>query len=288
MAKASTSTKPKHDLHQEVTNSIIAALSDGQLPWLRPGAGFPTNRTTGKAYHGLNVILLWLRANQMGFATDRWMTFNQGKALGAQVRKGEKGVHCIKYTIIEKKEKDATGKDAIRRIPYLSSFVVFNECQFDDLPELKAQDLAAAEADLVHDLMQTGAAVRVDSRIRYDEASDIIQIPTSDAFETPEMYAATLGHLFIHWTGATSRLKREVAAKPGLNAHAFEEMVAEMGAAFLCAEYGIPSIAHHAEMVKDWLEVLEADKTSIFKAASLAGKAVDFIHEQRQAKAAAA
>ena len=286
---AKTATKPKNDLHQEVTNSIIAALKDGQLPWLRPGSGFPTNRTTGKAYHGLNVILLWLRANQMGFATDRWMTFNQGKALGAQVRKGEKGVHCIKYTIIEKKEKDAvTGKESVRRIPYLSSFVVFNECQFDDLPELKAEEQSSSEADLVNDLMQTGASVRVDSRVRYDEASDTITLPTSEAFETPELYAATLGHLFIHWTGASSRLKREVSAKPGLNAHAFEEMVAEIGAAFLCADYGIPSLAHHTEMVRDWLEVLEADKTAVFKAASLAGKAVDYLHEQRQSKAAAA
>lgn len=285
MAKAAT--KSKHDLHKEVTDSIVAALKDGHVTWLRPGSRFPTNYTTDKPYHGLNVILLWLRANQMGFATDRWMTFNQGKALGAQVRKGEKGVHCIKYTIIEKKEKDAaTGKESVRRIPFLSSFVVFNEAQFDDLPEKKAETLMEAETNLVQDLMQTGAMVRADSKIRYDVASDTILIPTSDAFETEEMYAATLGHLFIHWTGADHRLKRDVAAKPGLNAHAFEEMVAEMGAAFLCADYGIPSLAHHAEMVADWLEVLEADKTAIFKAASLAGKAVEFIHEQRQAKAA--
>lgn len=279
MAKATTKAV-KHDLQQEVTNAIIAALQTGTVPWIRPGAGFPTNRTTGAAYHGLNVILLWLRATQMGYPTDRWMTFNQGKAIGAMVRKGEKGVHCIKYSVIEKEEKDpATGKVEVRRIPFLNSFVVFNEAQFDDLPELKDTAAMPARVGLVHDLMQVGANVRVDSRIRYDEATDTVFIPTSDAFETEDMFAATLSHLMVHWTGASSRLKRDVSAKPGLNAHAFEEMVAEIGAAFLCASYGVPSLEHHTDMVKDWLEVLEADKSAVFKAASMAGKAVEYLHE---------
>lgn len=285
MAKASSSTRP--DLHQEVTSSIIAALKDGNIPWIRPGKTFPTNRVTGNPYHGLNVILLWLRANAMNYATDRWLTFKQGEALGAHVRKGEHGVKCIKYNLFEKKEKDpVTGVTEIKKIPVLMSFTVFNEAQFDDLPEAKADEVLA-RGNLIADLLETKATIREDSRIRYDEPSDVISLPGASAFETEDMYAATLAHLTIHWTGASSRLKRDVTAKPGLNAHAFEEMVAEMGAAFLCAAYGVPSLAHHVDMVRDWLEVLESDKTAVFKAAKLANKAVEFIHEQRAVRAEA-
>lgn len=285
MAKATSSTRA--DLHQEVTSSIIAALKDGNIPWIRPGKSFPTNRVTGNPYHGLNVILLWLRANAMNYPTDRWLTFKQGEALGAHVRKGERGVKCIKYNLFEKKEKDpVTGVTEVKKIPVLMSFTVFNEAQFEELPE-SAVTVEQARGNLIADLLATGMTVRTDSRIRYDELTDVVSLPEVSAFETEDMYAATLAHLTIHWTGNSARLKRDVTAKPGLNAHAFEEMVAEMGAAFLCAAYGVPSLAHHVDMVRDWLEVLESDKTAVFKAAKHANKAVEFIHEQRVAPAIA-
>lgn len=278
-AKAPRSPVAKVDIHREVTDSIIRALKGGTIPWCREGASIPVNLTTGKAYHGLNVFLLWMRASEMGYASDRWLTFKQGEALKAHVRKGEKGVRCIKYTIFEKTENDAAGRETIKRIPMLSSFTVFHESQFDDMPEMPM--VVAAPASLAGALMEVGAHIEVDSNIRYDLAKDCIRMPTSDAFEDEMLYAATLAHQYIHWTGAAGRMERDLSGAVGTPEHAVEEMVAEMGAAFLCAEYGVPTLTYHAEMVEAWLEVLEADKGAVFKAASKASKAVEYLHAQR-------
>jgi len=282
----------KQDVYSRVTDKIIAALEQGTRPWMRPwdapalNLGMPT-RSTGEAYRGVNVLLLWAEAAEKGYIRNQWMTFKQAEALGAHVRKGEKGsmvVYADRATALETNDK---GEETERSFGFMKAYTVFNVEQIEGLPERFFPALpgtprtheAHAEAEAF--FAETGAVFRHGgSRAFYAPGPDLIQLPPLEAFHDPESYAATKAHELMHWTGHKDRMDRAFGKRFGDDAYAFEELVAEMGSAFLCAALGItPEVREdHAAYLGHWLSVLKDDKKAIFAAASHAQRAADYLH----------
>ena len=279
------------DLYTTVTNQIIAALEAGTPPWHCPWHGMgidprPCNATTGRMYRGINVLLLNLRAMAQGFTSARWLTFQQAQSVGARVRKGEHGTQIVFFKMHEVDgagQPDATGESDRRVVPLLRAFTVFNVQQVDDLPAHLAP--AALEpgswepldaADRV--LEQSGALFRHGgSKAFYAPDADLIQMPPQSAFDNAGDYYATALHELTHWTGHPSRCNRPLGRRHGMEAYAFEELVAEMGAAFLTDYCGLVGQLQHASYIASWLEALRNDKRLIFTASSQAQKAADFL-----------
>jgi antirestriction protein ArdC len=287
--------KDRPDIYAEVTDKIIKALEAGVRPWQKPwqagGLGSVSRplRANGQPYRGINVFLLWDAANQNGFSSPYWFTFKQASDFGAHVRKGEKGSTIVKAGKFTKEEANPdTGKVEEKDIFYMKGYVVFNADQIDGLPEKylpkpideatdKPQRLAHAEAFFAN----TGAKVTYGGeRAFYRPSTDEIRVPDIDRFKDVGAFYATLGHETVHWTGHDSRLARKFD-RFGSNDYAAEELVAELGAAFLCADLGLELDVRddHAAYIDNWLEVLKKDKRFIFTASSAAQKALDFLHE---------
>lgn len=275
----------KIDLYQQVTDTIIAQIEQGTLPWLRPwkstapvASSLPYNAASKRTYSGVNILTLWASAAAQGFTSSGWMTFKQADALGAHVRKGSKGTQIIFVSTVEKQDKN-TGEDV--RIPILRNYTVFNTDQIEGLPaQAPAPVLSPAERHAAADafIAATGAVIRHGGNDAfYSPLGDSITLPVIEAFDTPAHYYATAAHELIHWTGAKHRLDRVFGKRFGDGAYAAEELVAEMGAAFVCAALGIEGNLRHADYVANWLKVLKADKRAIFTAASAASKAADFL-----------
>ena len=288
------------DLYTEVTNQIITALEAGTTPWVCPwdrehGSLMPTNLTTGRRYRGINVLLLNLRQIAGGFPTNRWLTFQQAHMLGAHVRRGESGTRIVLFKLLERDDSSAPDGVNVGRfhaandepsrkvIPLLRSFTVFNEAQVEGLlahltwptaPQPEGDAYAAAEALLA----RSGAVIQHGgSRAFYSPSLDLIQIPPVEFFVNFERYYSTALHELTHWTGHPGRCSRTLANRQHIEAYAFEELVAEMGSAFLSSHCGLQGQLHHASYIASWLEALRNDKRLVFSAASLAQKAVDFL-----------
>jgi antirestriction protein ArdC len=281
----------QHDLHQSITDRIVAALEAGTRPWecswTRSAGGITPRRVTGQPYRGINVLLLWHAASVNGYSSGRWMTFKQADALGGKVRKGEKSTEVVFFKKLEVKDRNATEEDATKSIPMLRSYRVFNVDQIDNLPDRFApapvQLIAGKERDQAAEaaLRAGGASIAEDGgdRAYYALNSDSIHLPAFDRFKSVGGYLATLAHELVHWTGAKHRLDRFGANDR--TAYAFEELVAEIGAAFVCARLDIAGehFENHAAYVASWLKALKDDKRLIFKAASLAQQAADMVLE---------
>ncbi len=310
--KSKQAAGPKVDLYQKVTDSIIASIERGvpawRKPWAAPGGAFNDGvifprRVNGQRYTGVNVLLLWSAAIERGFQNATWMTFNQAKDLGGAVRKGEKGEGIIYASKFLKEIEDPkTGDTKKVPIPFLKGYTVFNVEQIDGLPERfynTAEPAPAAEIEKIK-LERIAAAdsffLKLPGDVRhggnqafYTIGADYIQVPHFDAFESAEAYYSTLGHEYVHWTRHPSRLDRDYGRKKwGDEGYAREELVAELGAAFLSAVLGISLEVRedHAAYLASWLEVLQNDKRFIFTAASAAQKAVDFLQAGGVAQAA--
>lgn len=285
----------KQDIYKQVTDKIIADLERGELTWLKPwSAGNMDGRIVrplrhnGVAYSGMNVLMLWGAALEAGFHSPYWMTFKQAQELGAHVRKGERGNPVVYANTITKTEEGADGSEEERRIPFMKAYSVFNVEQIDGLPDQyyatpepvidAAQRIAHADAFFA----ATGADVRHGgNRAYYSGGSDHVQMPPFECFRSPESYYATLAHELTHWTKHKERLDREFGRKKwGDEAYAREELVAELGAAFLCADLRLTPEAgtDHAAYIRSWLKVLKNDKRAIFAAAAHAQRAADFLH----------
>ncbi|HQC98760.1 MAG TPA: zincin-like metallopeptidase domain-containing protein [Aquabacterium sp.] len=276
------------DLYQSVTDQIVAALEVGTAPWIRPWTGaddVPANATTQRPYRGINVLLLNLHAQARGFSHNRWLTFQQALAVGAHVRKGEHGVPIVFFKMHEVDASDVQHKPAdVRKvIPLLRSFTVFNVDQVDGLPP-KLMPVPTPTAiwdalDAAEQLIDaTGADVRHGgSRAFYAPTHDLIQLPPRTAFASPSDYYGTAVHELTHWTGHPSRCNRSLGMRHGIDAYAFEELVAEMGAAFLCSHLKLPGRLQHDSYIASWLAALRNDKRLIFVAASQAQKAADYL-----------
>jgi antirestriction protein ArdC len=295
------------DVYTRVTEKIVASLEAGVQPWFRPwSAEFAAGRITrplranGVPYQGINVVMLWGEAVSRGYSAPIWMTFRQALELGAHVRKGETGSLVVYASKITRNERnDETGEESERDIPFLKGYTVFNVEQVEGLPEQfhapaekrldPVQRIAHAESFFA----ATNAAVsHGGSRAFYSEGMDRVQMPPFETFRDAESYYATLAHELTHWTKHKARLDRDFGRKKwGDEGYAIEELVAELGAAFLCADLDLAAEprADHASYVANWLKVLKDDKRTIFSAASHAQRAADYLHalQPRQAAEAA-
>lgn len=279
-------------IYRQVTDALIAQLqqthSDAWVcPWHRAGGGLPMNIKTGQRYRGINILNLWCAAERAGFADNRWASYRQWQAKGAQVRRGEKGTLVIFYKEIDKHQSGAEGVDesgSPDRRYVLRSSVVFNRDQVDGLPqESEPQIEHHWDADQFDRFInRTGAVVRFGgTQAFYCMQTDHIQLPMREHFKCAEGYAATAAHELVHWTGAKARLSRDLSARFGKRAYAAEELVAELGSAFLLAGLGLASVPHqnHAAYVAGWLPLLRDDPRAIFIAAAQASRAVEWLFE---------
>ena len=285
------------DIYAEVTAKVIAELEAGRLPWTQPwqgdarGPSMPTNGSTNRRYSGVNVLLLWLAAMEAGYSSNAWMTFNQAKALGASVRKGERG-SMIVYAdrFIPKGETDRAARDGdeARAIPFLKRHTVFNVSQIDGLPD--ALIAAPALVGEREQIMAAEAVIRgsgVDYRIGGDKAyyvpsADFVMVPDQRRFFHQIDYYRTACHELTHATGHHLRLDRKLLTIDGLKDRAREELVAEMGSAFVLASLGITPTVRHADYIAGWLDCLRGDNRAIFKAASAASKAADWLLQKAE------
>ena len=269
-------------VYQEVTDSIIKQLENGAMPWIKPWATDSTadkNFLSQAPYKGINRLMLGLSSMVQGFNTPVWASFKQWQTVGATVRKGEKGTKIVFYSPVTKENK-ATGDSESYNL--LKTYYVFNASQVDgvtiqapSVPDKPFNAVAEAEARI----RKTGVILTHggDSAF-YAPSVDKINVPHKASFISEANYYATVFHELVHWTGAEHREKRVFGKRFGDNAYAFEELVAEMGAAFLCQDYRIAGELRHAGYLQSWLKVLREDSKAIFKAAALAQKAADYVN----------
>jgi antirestriction protein ArdC len=288
-------TASRADVYARVTAAIVADIEAGVRPWTKPwsaehlaGQVSRPLRATGEPYQGMNVLLLWAEAVARGYAAPTWMTFRQALTLGGHVRKGEKGATVVYANRISRTEPGQDGEAVERQIPFLKTYTVFSVEQIDGLPphfysaaapqRTPVERIGHADAFVA----ATGADVRHGgTSAYYAMASDHVQMPPFECFVDPEAYYATLGHELCHWTRHPDRLDRDFGRKRwGDDGCAREEMVAELGAAFLCADLGIALEPRpdHASYLASWLQVLKTDKRFIFTAAAHAQRACDYLH----------
>lgn len=292
-----------NDLYQKVTDEIIAVLEKGVIPWVRPWREgepvVPMNALSGRFYHGINIPLLWNSAERQGYESDRWLTFTQIRNAGGNIRKGEKSTLAVFYLSQQREVVDSNGNTVLDADgnPKLTSYAVvrefrlFNIQQCEDLPEAFSQpvvmvDDPIAAAEQVARQSSVVITHRRQNRAYYSPGCDCIIMPHPEQFTSREDYYGTLLHELTHATGHTSRLNRDgiTAGKHtfGGPTYSFEELVAEMGAAFLCAHIGIQSKLQHDSYIASWLKVLQQDKKAIFRASGLARNACEYLLERAQ------
>ena len=247
-------------------------------------------RQNGLPYSGMNVLLLWSEAAARGFASPVWMTFKQAIELGGAVRKGETGSTVVFASRFKKTETDASGDAVDREIPFLKSYTVFNAEQIDGLAaddRNQSDSLGDPIERIDHAdrfFAQTGAVIRHGGdRAYFSSATDHIQMPPFGTFRDGGSYVATLSHEATHWTAAVHRANRDLSRySKDRSERAREELIAELGSCFLCADLGIvPELEprpDHASYLASWLEVLSSDKRFIFAAAAHAQRAVAYLH----------
>jgi antirestriction protein ArdC len=259
----------KTDLYTRITNRIIAELEAGKRPWLQPWS----------AEHAKGRIVRPLRHNGL--------PYKQSQELGGQVRKGEKGELVVYADSISKTEVNAKGEEVERDIHFLKGYTVFNARQIDNLPA----HLYAAPEPPVSSIQRieqaeayfkaTGAVIlHGGNRAFYAPGPDRIQMPPFETFRDAESYYAILAHECVHLSGHPSRLNRDLSGRFGSHAYAAEELIAELGSAFVCADLSLtPEVREdHAPYIANWLEVLRGDKRAIFTAASHAERAAAFLN----------
>jgi antirestriction protein ArdC len=279
----------RRDLYTEVTTRILAELERGALPWVKPwaataGANVPCNAATNRPYSGCNVVLLWL-AHGRGWATPRFVTFKQAAEAGGSVRKGEHGTKVYYWKQLAIKERSENGETEDKLIPMIREYTVFNVAQCDGLPErivngkpmrVRNPDTRDALADEF--LATTGAVVREGAgEAYYRPSEDCIVLPGFAAFKGADHFYNVAFHELTHWTGHKSRVDRQLRGRFGTNEYAAEELIAELGAAFLAAEFGFDGDVRHAGYIATWIGLLRSDKRAFFTAASAAQQATDYL-----------
>jgi antirestriction protein ArdC len=272
------------DLYQEVTGRIIAKLEAGTAPWVKgwnAGTQMPMNAISNRPYSGINVLLFWMSADK-GYRSPRYLTYKQAQECGGQVRAGEKATRVYYFKQLDVEDK-ATGEE--KTIPMLREYYVFNVDQCDGLPDRVRLGPVTGKANgdsretLADEFIRaTGADFREGQGAPcYVPSKDFITVPAwSDFHSKPEFYAVAF-HELVHWTGHKLRLDRDLKGRFGQQTYAAEELIAELGAAFLCAEFGFDMQDNHASYLASWLELLRSDKRAIFTAASKAQKAADYL-----------
>jgi len=287
-------TENRASLYAEVTARVIAELEEGRLPWVRPWDAaacpctMPANAVTGRRYSGINVLILWSAVIDGQYASQRWLTYKQAQAAGGNVRKGERGTticYADRFTPKDEAERARDEDREARQLAFLKRFTVFNIDQCEGLPGRLSPQIEAkpvADADRIPEAHALIAATRADfraggSQAYYDPTGDYVSVPPQGAFFESINWYRTVLHELGHWTGHRSRLDRDQSGAFGSGAYAREELVAEMASAFTCASLSIRPTVRHADYIGSWLAVLREDERAIFRAASAASKAADFL-----------
>ncbi|PDT00463.1 antirestriction protein ArdC [Rhizobium chutanense] len=285
------------DIYTRITDKIVEDLEKGVRPWMQPWNSANTKgritrplRHNGQPYSGMNVLLLWSEGTARGFTSPMWMTFKQSLALGAAVRKGETGSTVVFASRFTKSETVRNGNDVDREIPFLKAYSVFNGDQIDGLPDhyyhRPVTVLDPIERIEIADrfFRNTGAVIRHGgSQAYYSPVTDHIQMPPFETFRDAASYVATKSHEVTHWTANPRRIGRDLSRySKDRSERAREELIAELGSCFLCADLGIaPELEprpNHASYLQSWLTVLSNDKRAIFQAAAHAQRAVSYLH----------
>lgn len=280
-------------LYEEITSKIIGELETGRVPWVQPWGtqakaqlAMPKNASTGRAYSGINVLILWGAVVERGFGGQSWLTFRQALSLGGHVRKGERGVTVVyadRFVPSDEQRRAREVGEEAQAIPFLKRFTVFNTDQCDDLPG----DIATAapppppgtiEPRVESLIKNSGIRFRIGGeRAFYAPGDDYVQVPPPAAFFEPINWHRTALHELGHASGHRSRLDRDLSGGFGTRKYAFEELIAEIAAAFSCAALGITPTVRHADYIGCWLDVLREDNRAIVRAASQASRAADYL-----------
>src|SRR6202453_4594371 len=295
-------TTERKDVYSRITAQIVADLEKGVRPWVKPwnaehAAGRITRplRHNGQPYSGINILSLWMSATVQNFAAPIWMTFRQAGELDAHVRKGQKGSLVVYANAITGTEHDEkTGEDVEREIPYMKGYTVFDVEQIEGLPEIyyakavPTHDPVARIAHAEKYFGSLGATIKHGgNRAYYGQELDYVQMPPFEAFRDAESYYATLAHELTHWTKHPKRLNRDFGRKSwGDEGYSREELVAELGSAFLCAvlELHEKRAEENAAYIATWLEVFKNDNRAIFAAAAHAQRAADYLNQKAAAQ----
>lgn len=281
-------------LYDQITDKIITELEAGHVPWVQPWGtaaakaplAMPRNAATRRQYSGINVLILWGAVIEHGFQGQSWLTFRQALALGGNVRKGERGttvVYADRFVPDDEKRRARETGEEVQAIPFLKRFTVFNAAQCENLPEEIATTAPPPVPTLIEPTVEaviraTGIDFRIGgNRAFYVPSLDYVQVPPPQAYFEPINWHRTALHELGHATGHPSRLGRDLTGTFGTKKYAFEELVAEMNAAFCCASLGIVPTVRHADYIGSWLDVLREDNRAIVRAASQASKAADWI-----------
>jgi antirestriction protein ArdC len=286
----------KIDVYQKVTDLMIAELEKGCIPWIRPWRDgeppIPVNALSGRPYHGINVPLLWNSADRRGFSCDRWLTFRQVETLGGTVHQGEQASFAVLYLPRTREMRDCEGNPVfaddgepeVHHFGLVRAFRLFNLSQCEGLPASLFEPYPRPDhpVDVAESLLRSSGVSmthRQQSEAFYRPATDAIMMPHPQQFDSGEAYYATLLHELTHATGHASRLNRKAITDPARSkeAYAAEELVAEMGAAFLCALTGIEGRLQHASYIDFWLQILRNDKRALMRASGLARSACDWL-----------
>lgn len=276
------------DLYASVTADVIRQLEEGTPPWTRPwkddrrrGVGMiPSNLATGRLYSGGNVLLLWMTAMQNGYSNLQFCTYRQANEMGAKVRKGARSTHVIFTKHVIRKE-DETGEEKPGTV--VKTYPLFHVSQLEGVPDKYLEPQIPDDKEAVHaeamELRERSGVTTVHgaNKAAYYPARDEIVMPNLGVFESEDAYWGVWCHEATHATGHKDRLERVYGKRFGDAGYAFEELVAELGSAFLCARLGIPPSFRSASYIESWLKVLNGDNRAIFSAASYAGHAADWL-----------
>ena len=287
-------SKPKFDVYRTITDKIVQAIEAGAgefvMPWHTRGGVIarPTNAATSMRYQGVNVVALWAEAMVSGYTSGTWGTFRQWQKLGAQVRKGARGTTIVFYKKVEPGEvpEDEEGPKGARLIARASWVFAAEQVDGWEPPAVTPAEPAAVLEGIETFVAATRAVIRHGGDVAcYRPREDIIRMPDRARFvgsptsSPTHAYYSTLLHELTHWTGARHRLDRTFGERFKDQAYAFEELVAELGAAFLCGDLGVANEPRpdHAAYVASWLFVLEQDRRAVFAAARFASAAAAYL-----------
>jgi len=269
------------NLYQDVTNKIVAEMEKGVDSWQKCWSStMPRNLSSQRDYRGINTLLLWLQQNDKGYAAGDWLSFKQAKDLGGNVKKGERGCRIIFFKKLDKEVENSKGKTEVKQILMAKYSTVFNVAQIEDLDKEKLKEIQREHQEAQQIIDGSGATI-IGGQPSYSPKQDVIRMPEAASFNSPDEYYATTLHELVHWSGNESRLDRsfENSKTWGDEYYAAEELVAELGSAFLSAQCGIKGKLQHAEYLNNWVKVLKNDDKAIFRAASKAREAAEFINE---------
>jgi len=260
----------------KITDQIINKMEEGVIPWRKSwrSLGVPSNPLTGNEYNGLNRLILQM------FGGGKFLTYKQAEKMGGQVKKGSKGIYLCKYGTFEKENE----KGEVSKLPYLSAFSVFSVRDIEGLEHLNEtqKDKIVPTIEDCHSFIESIDHKVENGEPAYSAIKDKVYMPAIGQFDSSEEYYSTYFHELIHWTGHGSRLSRELKSfRCSKTSYSKEELVAEMGAAFMCDRFGIEgTLDNSAAYLQSWLNVIKADKRLLMAASSKAYQAAEYLEQQ--------